>query len=332
MAFDVRPESLTLPEASARRPGFWAGYWKSLKPLAVEEPIDVWVHRPLAYVLSKALYPTPISPNLVTFVSILFGLAAGVLLVVQLPGHMALAGLCIFLSAILDCADGMLARMRGTSSAFGRMLDGVADLVVAGACVGGATFSLWVKYSHTPWLGLVVVVLAIATIVTGSFHTAMYDHYKNVYLRFTSPSYKEGEDYEDALERKRINGRQGNWLARSAWPVYLFYLKSQIDYLYRFDPHTTARLSALPAYDDKLAAIYEKHAAGAMRVWRNWFGFGSLVFGMALFSVLDLLEVYLALRLIVLNGVFYGYLRGEQRRASQQAFAEMGVTPPPRLV
>ena len=58
--------------------GFWAGYWKSLKPLAVEEPIDVWVHRPLAYLLARALLPTPVSPNLVTMISIVFGLVGGV--------------------------------------------------------------------------------------------------------------------------------------------------------------------------------------------------------------------------------------------------------------
>ena len=59
--------------AEAPSEGFWAGYWKTLKPLAVEEPVDVWIHRPLAYVLAKALYPTPVSPNLVTMISIVFG-------------------------------------------------------------------------------------------------------------------------------------------------------------------------------------------------------------------------------------------------------------------
>jgi hypothetical protein len=330
MATNVREQTLALPasEPAERGSGFWSGYWKTLKPLAVEEPIDVWVHRPVAYVLSRLLYPTPISPNLVTFISILFGLAGGAALVMSFPGHMIVAGACIFWSAVLDCADGQLARMRGTSSAFGRMLDGSADMIVAGAVVVGSTYWLGAKFSHTPWLAGVVVALAVATIVTGSFHTGMYDHFKNVYLRFTSPGYKEGEDFEDALERKRANGVRGNILTRSAWPIYLFYLKSQLDYLHRFDPYTSARLGMFPAYDPKLGAIYEKHAAGAMRIWRNWFGFGSLVFGLALFAAIDLLEVYLAFRLIVLNAVFYGYLRPAQRRASRNAFREMGLQLP----
>jgi hypothetical protein len=330
MTMDARQQSLTLDASDARveRPGFWAAYWKSLKPLAVEEPIDVWVHRPLAYVLTKLLYPTPVSPNLVTFISILFGIAAGISLVWPFPGHMVVAGAMIFWSAIFDCADGQLARMRGTSSAFGRMLDGVADLVVSVAAVGGSTWAIWTKFSDTPWLGSCAVALAIATIVTGSFHTGMYDHFKNVYLRLTSPTFKEGEDYEDALERRRTNGKQGNFLARAAWPIYLFYLKSQLDYLHRFDPFTSARLGMFPAYSAENAAIYEKHAGHLMRVWRTWFGFGSLVFGIALFAALDLLEVYMALRLFALNALFYGYLRPAQRRASLAAFREMGIALP----
>jgi hypothetical protein len=323
----MQDHTLPLPSPST---GFWAGYRKTLKPLAVEEPIDVWVHRPLAYLLTKALYPTPVSPNLVTFISILFGLAGAAALVVPFEGHMVVAGLCIFSSAVLDCADGQLARMRGTSSAFGRMLDGVADLVVSAATVSAVTYWLGYKYSGTPWLAALMVGLAIVTIVTGSFHTGMYDHYKNVYLRLTSPTFREGEDYEDALERKRQQGGKGNFLVRAAWPIYIFYVKSQLDYVRGFDPYACARLSQLADHDASRAAIYERHAGGLMRIWRSWFGFGSLVFGIALFAAFDLLEVYLLLRLVGMNAVFYGYLRPAQRRASREAFAEMGVQLPDR--
>ncbi|MCA9598121.1 MAG: CDP-alcohol phosphatidyltransferase family protein [Myxococcales bacterium] len=308
--------------------GFWAGYWKSLKPLAVEEPIDVWVHRPLAYLLARALLPTPVSPNLVTMISIVFGLVGGVSLFSSFAWHMQVGGAAIFLSAIFDCADGQLARMRGTSSVFGRMLDGAADLVVSVAAVGGGIWVIWSKFHEPLWLGVAVLGVCAATAVTGSFHTGMYDHYKNVYLRFTSPTFKEGEDYEAALERYRANKEKRGVFAKLAWPIYLFYVKSQADYVHGFDPNTSARLNLFPAYSEENAAIYEKHAGRLMRVWRSWFGFGSLVFGIALFSALNLLEWYMVVRLVVLNGVFYGYLRPRQRRASAAAFGEMGLRLP----
>ncbi len=321
----------SLGRPSPEQDGFWAGYWKSLKPLAVEEPVDVWIHRPLAYVLSKVLYPTPISPNLVTMISIVFGVAGGLAFFsTGVPHHMQIGGLCIFLSAIFDCADGQLARMRGTSSVFGRMLDGVADLVVSVAAVGGAIWVIWSKHHSPLTVGLAALALCVATAVTGSFHTGMYDHYKNVYLRLCTPKFKEGEDYETARERFGQT-TDASFLTRYvAWPIYLFYTKSQGDYVRKFDPFTSPRLTLFPAYSAEVAEIYERHAGGLMRVWRGWFGFGSLVFGIALFSALDLLEVYMIARLVLMNAVFYGWLRPRQRAASRAAFAEMGAELPDR--
>lgn len=310
------------------RSGFWAGYRKTLKPLAVEEPVDVWLHRPLAYLLTRALFPTPISPNTVTLLSIASGLLAGVSLVVVFPWHMQVAGLAIFMSAVFDCADGQLARMRGTASAFGRMLDGVADFVVASAAVGGAMWVVASEHAHPWWLGLAALGLAMATAVTGSFHTSMYDHFKNLYLRFTSPAYREGEDLVTARQRYE-DGQNADWFgARLAWPIYLFYVESQANVVRGFDPNSTVRLDALPGYDVRRARIYEKHMAGLMRVWRTWFGFGSLVFGLAVSSALDILDYYMLFRLLALNALFYGWLRPAQRRASRAAFAEMGLLPP----
>jgi phosphatidylglycerophosphate synthase len=305
---------------------FWSAYFQSLKPLSVEEPIDVWVHRPIAYVLARAFMPTPISPNAVTLVSILLGVASGAAYVARFPSHLQVAGLCLFSSAIFDCADGQLARMRGTSSLLGRMLDGTADLIVTSVAVCGATWVLWERHRAPPWLGALVLVAAALTAVTGSFHTTMYDHYKNVFLRMTT-TLREGEDYETALARYRaMPVEESGFVARLAWPVYLFYVKSQRDYVRGFDPFTTPSVSALPAYDETRASIYEKHAGPAMRVWRGWFGFGSLVFGIAAASALDVLEWYMIARLVGQNAVFYGYLRPAQRRASEAAFREMGVS------
>ncbi len=313
---------------AAPRGGFWAGYFKSLKPLAVEEPVDVWIHRPLAYLLAKALYPTPVSPNLVTLVSILFGIVGAYCMFASFSHHMLLGGLAIFTSAVFDCADGQLARMRGTSSAFGRMLDGVADLVVSVAAVGGGIWVIAHKFTSPLWVLALVLALCVATAVTGSFHTGMYDQYKNVYLRFTSPTFKEGEDYESAVERHRTQPRS-SWLVDSlAWPIYLFYVRSQTNYVRAFDPHTSARLALFGPFDAARAAIYEKHCGGLMRIWRSHFGFGSLVFGIAFFSALDLLEYYMLFRLLGLNALFYGYMRPKQRAASKAAFAEMGLSLP----
>lgn len=321
----VAADSSLAPDRSS---GFRAGYRRSLKPLQVEEPIDVWVHRPLAYLLARTLLHTPVTPNAVTASSIACGLVAGASLLLVFPWHLQIAGAALFLSAILDCADGQLARMRGTSSALGRMLDGCADLVVSVAAVGGAVWVVWSKFHEPWWHGAVVVALAAATVVTGSIHTSTYDHFKNLYLGFTSPGYGEGEDRVLARRRYEQEQGKGGLGSRLAWPIYLFYLDRQAAVVRAFDPESTARLHALPGYDAERARIYEKHMGPHMQMLRNWFGFGSLVFGLALASALDVLEYYVLFRLVALNGLFYAWLRPRHRRASRAAFAEMGLVPP----
>jgi phosphatidylglycerophosphate synthase len=302
---------------------FWDAYFRSLKPLEVEEPIDVWVHRPPAYVLARMLMPTPVSPNLVTVGSILLGCAAGAAIFVPFRWHLPVAGALIFSSAVLDCADGQLARLRKSSSAFGRMLDGVADLVVSSVVVLGGAWLVMRKYHDPAWVFAVAGVLTVITILTGSFHTTMYDQFKNVFLRMTHPSYREGEDLEVAEQRFREQRAQLSLGLRLAWGIYFFYMRSQKEYADKFDPWARRLLLEYPEFSARNAAIYRKHAGRVMRVWRNYFGFGSLVFGLAVSIGLDVTEYYLLFRLILLNAAFYGYLRPEQRRASARALAEI---------
>jgi phosphatidylglycerophosphate synthase len=280
------------------------------------------VHRPLAYVLARAAYPTPVTPNMITACSIVFGLLAGACLIIDFEHHLQWAGACVFASAITDCADGQLARMRQSFSAFGRMLDGAADLLVAIVSVTGGLWMLWSTQAQ-PLLGVGIVVLGLLTILTGSFHTSAYDHYKNLFLRLTDPSGGEGEDYQAALERSQRSRDRRFWV-RGAWVLYLFWVKSQADFIKSFDPASAIPYRDLPRADPLAAEIYRKHNAGLMRWWRGWFGFGSLIFGLSVSMFFEVMEYYMVFRLVLLNGVFYGYLRGAQRRASQAAFGELG--------
>ncbi|HEY1533957.1 MAG TPA: CDP-alcohol phosphatidyltransferase family protein [Polyangiaceae bacterium] len=303
--------------------GLLTGYLKSLKPLDVEEPIDVWVHRPLAYVLAWALYPTPVSPNAVTCCSILLGTAAGAWMLLRPPSQLYIAGLLIFLSAVFDCADGQLARMRKSSSPFGRMLDGIADLVVSIAVVLGSAWIIWGKTTPPVWRGLLAVALVGVVTVTSSFHTTAFEHYKNVFVRLTHPTYKDGEDRATALTRYHTDLASYGAVERVVWRLYLYFSQRQFAFLARFDPYTDLEYSKYPARSEVTAAIYTECAGRLMRMWRTWFGFGSLVFGLALFIGLGVPEYYLLFRLVALNGLFYGYMRPAQQAASRRAFAEL---------
>lgn len=299
------------------------GYLGTLKPLDVEEPIDVWVHRPLAYLLALAVAPTPVSPNFITCCSIALGTAAGACMLLRPSHELWLAGLLIFLSAVFDCADGQLARMRKSSSPFGRMLDGLADLAVSISVVVGSAWIVWGKFGHPLWRGLIAVALVGATTVTSSFHTTAFEHYKNVFVRLTHPTYKDGEDRETAIARYRADLAGYGTVERVVWRLYLYFSQQQFEFLAHFDPFTDLSYSKYPPRSELTAEVYRRNAGRLMRLWRTWFGFGSLVFGLALFIGLGVPEVYLLFRLVGLNVLFYGYMRPAQQAASRNAFEEL---------
>lgn len=303
---------------------FWAGYWRSLKSIEVEEPVDLYVHRPLAYVLARSLLHTPISPNLITLCSLGLGLYAAYLVVAPTPHHFQWAALCCFVSTVLDCADGQLARLRKTSSIIGRMLDGTTDTVVTVALLGSATYVIYQRYATSPWHLAVILAFTVASAVSISVQTTLFDHYKTVFMKLTVPGFREAESY--AVARRSFE-QQTNLspVMRLAWALYLQFVGNQGAAVRRFDPHTVTEFQRLGEYDPARAATFREHTRGVMRAWRSVFGWGSMMMGVTLSLLLEIPEYYMLFRLTLLNAVFYGPLRAGQRAASRRAMAALGV-------
>src|SRR5205085_711676 len=97
------------------------------KGRSVEEWVDLHFFRPIGIRIARALQPTGISADQVTLWSLVIGLVAGHLFAYR--DHWTnLIGFGLFIvSDVFDSADGQLARLRGTSTRFGRALDGIND-------------------------------------------------------------------------------------------------------------------------------------------------------------------------------------------------------------
>ena len=76
------------------------------------------------------LYPTSITPNQITFLSLIFGLASAGFYVSGIPDALVWGAIFLYGKVFLDNVDGNLARVRGTTSRFGRFLDSLADFLV----------------------------------------------------------------------------------------------------------------------------------------------------------------------------------------------------------
>ena len=197
---------------------------------------------------------------------------------------------------MFDCADGQLARMRKTSSVFGRMLDGTADVIVTAAIlVAGGLYS-YKKYGTTLWLGLAGLAFTVVAGVATSIQTTLFDHYKTVFMKLAVPGFKEAESYPEA--RRRYEAQTSfTPVTRLAWALYLTFIGNQSKTVRKFDPHTVTEFSILGEYDPAHAQIYRDHVAGVMGTWRRWFGYGSLMIGITLALALEAPEYYLLLRL-----------------------------------
>ncbi len=320
------------------------GYRATLKALEVEEIIDLLVHRPLAHLLVLAVKGTPVTPDQLTIVSMLVGVAAGVATAssfVTGRSYLFLGGLLLVLSAVIDCSDGQLARLRKTSSTFGRMLDGAVDGVVQIAVIPAALLHVWWRHggdtpgapspglthpflggwlSPTGWL-----VLGIAAILTGLAHTTLYDYFKNVYLRMTVDGKREGdEDPEEvAAAYAEARAKGATLLDRIRYEMYLGHVTNQRALTRAIDPHIPARFRDMPAYSDAAAQRYRDDQRGLMRAW-SFYGIGTHIFGIGLCMALDAVEVYILARFFLANGALL-VIVPLQRRASRRFFAPDSV-------
>lgn len=279
-------------------------YKATLKPLAVEEPIDVFWHRLAGYAIARGAYPTPVSADAITVFAILMGVLAGAAIAAPFAKHMLVAAVLLELSAAFDCADGQLARMRKRSSEFGRMLDGVSDSIVMAATFLG-TMIHFALIGAPAWM----IFLAAIAAPTCSFHFAWYDHYKNIYLRMTGSSFREGEDPESARARYAAFGT-GSFVLRFVWWVYLRYVSGQAWLLRWSDPHSR--------YDRAPRTV--PAAIGPMRVWRSLYGLGTHIFLFSIACAFDRIDLYLIFRVGVLNVFAFGVLLPWQRLVSKQMF------------
>ena len=108
-----------------------------------------------------------VAAHVVTFTNLGCGFAA-ILLMLESQHHLAVS--LLFLATVLDFFDGALARMAGHSSAFGKELDSLADLVSFGVAP-----AFLVYQSHVGPSQLVVGAISLIFVVAGAWRLALFN-------------------------------------------------------------------------------------------------------------------------------------------------------------
>jgi phosphatidylglycerophosphate synthase len=98
------------------------------RPRELQDPLNHYVYHPLAALLARALLPTGITANAVS-VGSAATLIASALAYTELAGPtgVVLGFALMLLWHVIDGADGDLARLKGTASSTGELVDGVCD-------------------------------------------------------------------------------------------------------------------------------------------------------------------------------------------------------------
>ena len=126
------------------------------------EPVNRYLHNPIAASIVRILKNTWITPNQVTYVSIFFGLISAYIYSIGTAQTFFFAGILLELVLILDCVDGQLARAKKCSSDWGRLLDGIAGYVIYLAVLTGIVIGFNQEYITLAVFGLITIFRGIA--------------------------------------------------------------------------------------------------------------------------------------------------------------------------
>lgn len=196
------------------------------KSMDTEEKWDIWVVRPIGFVVASICRKLHIHPNVITIVSIFFGAASGYFF---FPGNVQLVligAMLLFFANTLDSADGQLARMTKQYTMLGRVLDGFAGDV-------WFFFIYWfmmvrmmtmpMPFAETLWGWWAVVVVPVCALVFHSTQSTIADYYRNIHLHFLT-----GRDYTELVRSSDLTARRksiSSWHVWFEW-IWLFFYAS----------------------------------------------------------------------------------------------------------
>ena len=107
--------------------------------------VDTYLNRTLSRSLTRPFLRTSLSPNQITLLSCLIGLLGAACFFQAGYWGFVLGALLLQLSAIVDCVDGEVARMKFLESPFGAWLDITLDTIVHIATFLGLGFAVWTQ-------------------------------------------------------------------------------------------------------------------------------------------------------------------------------------------
>ncbi|MEO5583011.1 MAG: CDP-alcohol phosphatidyltransferase family protein [Saprospiraceae bacterium] len=281
-----------------------AEYRKSLKMIEVEDFFDLFFFRPLGFLLVKLIYRTEITPNQLTYTSLVLGLIAGILYAKGTPYYFLLGALFFVLYNILDCSDGQLARLKKNGTHAGRIIDGIADYLVTLAVFVGIGIGYGNKQANPGFWWFLILLLIVSSVI----QAILVDYYRNRFLdnvlQRKNTFVEDLDSYRDELDA--LKNQKNKMLDRTIIQIYLKYCAIQD----RIIPKGNAEKS-LVAYPE----VYYNKNKIIMRLWVLICS-SSEISALVICSLFNRLDLFFWIILVGFNG-FAAILWFVQRRIDQ---------------
>lgn len=197
-------------------------YKASLKDILVEEAVDLYFFRPIAFIIVKLIYRFPITPNQVSFLSMVTGIVSGVFFAQGDAGSFMYGGILYALTHILDCCDGMIARLKKNGTPMGRIIDGWVDYITATAVYTGLLIGLFkgpFQLPLNPWLLMIPASISLAV------HCMVVDYYRRQFMTHAlgkTVTIQEDKKFFSA-ELEKLKKEKRNYIEQLMIVFYLGY-------------------------------------------------------------------------------------------------------------
>ncbi|MBC8285418.1 MAG: CDP-alcohol phosphatidyltransferase family protein [Nitrospinae bacterium] len=244
----------------------------ALKDLA--EPVNIYIHDPIAKRFVAVLKNTFVTPNQVTYLSVLVGFASGYSFSQGSWITSIVGGILLELTLILDCVDGQLARAKNMASDWGRLIDGIAGYFAYLAVVFGII-------SGYPDFQTALIIIAVFTIL----RAVSYDYCKQTFGTMVLKGF-------DGMEREiQITFEKNRDKPSKVLVVYFYYMQAQ-QLIFRGQWKTLSDLENLKVVDKTILGPdqrqqYFNKVRTLLKLWR-WNGIDFPLFLIAFLGLLSM--------------------------------------------
>lgn len=225
----------------------------SLKSSDTEEWLDIHFTRPLGLLWARFFRRLGVHPNVVTVLSIILGIGAGVCFYFE-DLRVTILGIFLLVWAnIYDSCDGQLARLTGQKTRLGRVLDGFAGdawffTIYFFICLRLTPREMVAGHRWGVWIWLLA---ALAGLVCHARQCQLADYYRNIHLFFL-----RGEGGSELDNSSTLSAEYAALTFRRdpIWKTFLFFYRN----------YTRSQEALTPAFQQFRSALKAQFPDGPL--------------------------------------------------------------------